>query len=30
VGLTVPTEKGQKLKLVAAEGGGHNLILRDS
>ncbi len=30
VGLTVPTEKGQKLKLVAAEGEGHNLILRDS
>ena len=30
VGLTVPTEKGQKLKLVAAEEGGQNLILRDS
>lgn len=30
VGLTVSTQRHQKLKLVSAEGGGQNLVLRDS
>jgi pyrimidine operon attenuation protein/uracil phosphoribosyltransferase len=30
VGLNIPTTKDQKVKLVTADGGGQNLILRDS
>ena len=30
VGLAVPTQRHQKLKLIAAEGGGQTLVLRES